>query len=186
MSRIAAPPWQSLGRRSGFVAASAVGRSDANPPGRPYASDRNPLLPSSASGRHGTRRAVGIVGRNDRAVREAEANRLGLTTQIPVRAVYVTSSPSRRLHFGALTVELRHAPRWELAAPVRAEKKRLHIGYEPLFEDSGFVRPEVVVEFGTRSTGEPRRRLPVRCDAAAYLPGLAFPQARLLYPELFR
>ena len=52
-------------------------------------------------------------------MREAEANRLGLTTQIPVRAVFVTSSPSRRLHFGALTVELRHALRWELAAPNR-------------------------------------------------------------------
>ena len=47
------------------------------------------------------------------------ANCLGLTTQNPVRAVYLTSGPSRRLHFGALTVELRHAPRWQLAAPHR-------------------------------------------------------------------
>ena len=49
----------------------------------------------------------------------AAANCLGLTTQNPVRAVYLTSGPSRRLHFGALTVELRHAPRWQLAAPHR-------------------------------------------------------------------
>ncbi len=49
----------------------------------------------------------------------AAANCLGLTTQIPVRAVYLTSGPSRRLHFGELTVELRHAPRWQLAAPHR-------------------------------------------------------------------
>ena len=49
----------------------------------------------------------------------AAANCLGLTTQNPVRAVYLTSGPNRRLHFGSLTVELRHAPRWQLAAPHR-------------------------------------------------------------------
>ena len=41
----------------------------------------------------------------------AAANRLGLTTQNPVRAVYLTSGPNRRLHFGSSVVELRHAPR---------------------------------------------------------------------------
>ena len=49
----------------------------------------------------------------------AEANALGLTTQVPVRSVYLTSGPSRRLKFGELTVELRHAPRWQLVAPHR-------------------------------------------------------------------
>ena len=49
----------------------------------------------------------------------AVANRLGLTTQNPVRAVYLTSGPNRRLHFGSSVVELRHAPRWQLAAPHR-------------------------------------------------------------------
>ena len=44
----------------------------------------------------------------------AAANTLGLTTQVPVRTVYLTSGPSRRLRFGAQTVELRHAPRWQL------------------------------------------------------------------------
>ena len=47
------------------------------------------------------------------------ANCLGLTTQNPVRSVYLTSGPSRRLHFGAHPVELRHAPRWQLSAPYR-------------------------------------------------------------------
>lgn len=47
------------------------------------------------------------------------ANLLGLTAQMPVRTVYLTSGPNRRLRFGALTVELRHAPRWQLAAPHR-------------------------------------------------------------------
>ena len=47
------------------------------------------------------------------------ANALGLTTQVPVRSVYLTSGPSRKLRLGNLTVELRHAPRWQLAAPHR-------------------------------------------------------------------
>ena len=47
------------------------------------------------------------------------ANRLGLTTQNPVRMVYLTSGPSRWLHFSGHPVELRHAPRWQLAAPHR-------------------------------------------------------------------
>ena len=40
----------------------------------------------------------------------AAANALGLTTQVPVRSVYLTSGPSRKLTLGELTVELRHAP----------------------------------------------------------------------------
>ena len=47
------------------------------------------------------------------------ANRLGLTNQNPVRMVYLTSGPSRLLHLGGHAVELRHAPRWQLAAPHR-------------------------------------------------------------------
>lgn len=49
----------------------------------------------------------------------AAAHVLGLTTQVPVRSVYLTSGPGRRLCFGNLNVELRHAPRWQLAAPHR-------------------------------------------------------------------
>ena len=49
----------------------------------------------------------------------AAAHVLGLTTQIPIRSVYLTSGSRRRLRFGNLDVELRHAPRWQLAAPRR-------------------------------------------------------------------
>ena len=49
----------------------------------------------------------------------AAANALGLTTQVPVRSVYLTSGPNRKLTLGELTVELRHAPRWQLAVPHR-------------------------------------------------------------------
>ena len=49
----------------------------------------------------------------------AAANALGLTTQNPVRSVYLTSGRSRLLHFGALAAQLRHAPRWQMVAPHR-------------------------------------------------------------------
>ncbi len=49
----------------------------------------------------------------------AAANALGLTTQVPVRSVYLTSGPSRKLALGNLNLELRHAPRWQLASPYR-------------------------------------------------------------------
>ncbi len=44
----------------------------------------------------------------------AAANALGLSSQVPVRAVYLTSGPSRKLKLGAQIVELKHAPRWQL------------------------------------------------------------------------
>ena len=62
-------------------------------------------------------------------------------------------------------------------AALRAKADRLYIGYEPLFDETGLVRPEVMVEFGARSTGEPHMIRPVVCDAAAHLPDLAFPEA---------
>ncbi|MGI4730631.1 MAG: DUF6088 family protein, partial [Janthinobacterium lividum] len=45
----------------------------------------------------------------------AAANMLGLTTQVPVRSVYLTSGRSRTINLGKQVVELRHAPRWQLA-----------------------------------------------------------------------
>lgn len=50
----------------------------------------------------------------------AAANALGLTTQVPMRAVYLTSGPSRRLRLGAQMIEFRHAPIWQLLFPGRA------------------------------------------------------------------
>ena len=47
----------------------------------------------------------------------AAANTLGLTTQVPMRAVYLTSGRSRHLKLGAQTVEFRHAPIWQLIFP---------------------------------------------------------------------
>lgn len=47
------------------------------------------------------------------------ANALGLTTQVPVREVYLTSGRSRKLRIGSQIVELRHAPAWQLLLPGR-------------------------------------------------------------------
>ena len=64
------------------------------------------------------------------------------------------------------------------AARVCADGERLHVGYDPSFDDYGFVRPEVLVDFGARSTGEPREARTIDRDAAAFLPDLSFPEAR--------
>jgi hypothetical protein len=45
----------------------------------------------------------------------AEANALGLTTQVPTREVFLTSGSSRTLHLGQRVVELKHGKRWQLA-----------------------------------------------------------------------
>jgi hypothetical protein len=44
----------------------------------------------------------------------AAANALGLTTQVPTRSVYLTSGRNRRFKVGNQTIELRHAPAWQL------------------------------------------------------------------------
>ena len=61
------------------------------------------------------------------------------------------------------------------SAETRAERDRLLVRYPPLFADYGFVRPEVLVEFGARATGAPRVRRPITCDAAVHVPEVEFP-----------
>jgi hypothetical protein len=43
------------------------------------------------------------------------ANSLGLTTQVPVQEVFITSGRSRMLRLGKRTITFKHAPRWQLA-----------------------------------------------------------------------
>ncbi len=45
------------------------------------------------------------------------ANRLGLTTQVPVREVYLTGGATQHVEVGRQQVELRHAPAWQLVFP---------------------------------------------------------------------
>ena len=71
-----------------------------------------------------------------------------------------------------------HFAQTSVAARLRSDSDKLYVEYAPLFEDYGFVKPEVTVEFGARSTGEPREVRLVQCDAMAYLSEVSFPTAR--------
>ncbi len=63
------------------------------------------------------------------------------------------------------------------SARLHAEGDRLKVAYDPLFTDHEFVQPEVIVEFGARSTGEPREQRLVECDAARFVADIRFPTA---------
>jgi hypothetical protein len=47
------------------------------------------------------------------------ANTLGLTQQVPIHEVYLTSGRTRKLKLGQLEVLVKHAPRWMLALGAR-------------------------------------------------------------------
>jgi hypothetical protein len=55
----------------------------------------------------------------------AEANALGLTTQVPAREVYLTTGPSRRLKLGNREVELKHGNRCQMLLGKRAAGKAI-------------------------------------------------------------
>jgi hypothetical protein len=54
----------------------------------------------------------------------AEANALGLTTQVPIRPVYLTTGPNRMLRLGSQSVELKHAQPWLLKQTQAGEALR--------------------------------------------------------------
>lgn len=70
-----------------------------------------------------------------------------------------------------------------LRATVRARGDQVYIDYSALTTGTGYVPTAVMLEFGARSTGEPAEQRAVSCNAAAYLPGLVFPQAA---PQVMR
>lgn len=70
-----------------------------------------------------------------------------------------------------------------LPATVRAEGDKVFIDYTPLASGTGYVPSAVMLEFGARSTGEPCELRSVRCDAAAHLRGVEFPEAT---PQVMR
>ncbi len=77
----------------------------------------------------------------------ASANVLGLTNQVPIRSVYLTSGPDRRLRLGKQSVELRHAPRWQLVAPHQkggdAVRALAWLGPEEIEESLTFLRSKL-------------------------------------------
>jgi hypothetical protein len=81
---------------------------------RPVATRFGPRAPAAEKVVQALGRAFGeVVVQNGAAI----ANGLGLTSQVPVRPVYLTSGPSRRLSLGKQKVELRHALPWQLVEP---------------------------------------------------------------------
>ena len=78
------------------------------------------------------------------------ASTLGLTTQVPVLSVYLTSGANRHLKLGELAVELRHAPRWQLTAPHRpageAVRALAWMGPEEVEAGLEAIRPKLSAE----------------------------------------
>ena len=112
-----------------------------------------------------------VAGTGDKALPPSRSQQKRWTRAIRARLTEWVEDEARLAVSEGLT-------RAGYTAAIRAEGDRLYVEYEPLFEHTGLVRPEVLVEFGARSTGEPRTRRPVFCDAAAHLPNLAFPEAQ--------
>lgn len=64
-----------------------------------------------------------------------------------------------------------------LDAVLAHEGDKVRVVYEPMADRIGYISPEVVLEFGARSTGGPASVKDIQCDAAAALPQLVFPVA---------
>ena len=71
------------------------------------------------------------------------ANALGLTMQVPVRQVHLTSGPNRKLKLGGLVAELSHSPQRQLVAPDRpagdAVRALTWLGSEEVEENLGVI-----------------------------------------------
>ncbi len=69
----------------------------------------------------------------------AAANALGLSTQVPARAVYLTDGRRRRVQVGGQTIELRHAAPRSLAGAGKTEGAVIqalrHLGIEQITTD---------------------------------------------------
>ena len=62
------------------------------------------------------------------------------------------------------------------AAHATAKREKIIIAYRPIATGTGYVGPEVRIDFGARSTGEPFEMRGIVTDAAPFLPDLAFPK----------
>lgn len=78
----------------------------------------------------------------------------------------------------ALPIIVAALERERLPAQARAEGDKIFIAYDPATPASAYVSPQVMLEFGARSTGEPHILRDVVCDAAAWIEDVEFPKAR--------
>ena len=69
---------------------------------------------------------------------------------------------------------------------VGEEKDSLLLSYAPMKIGTGYVTPQVRLEFGARATGEPREAIFVECDLAALMPDITFPEATPLVMKIER
>ena len=91
------------------------------------------------------------------------ANTWGLTTQVPVQPVYLTSGPNRMLKLGEQTIILRHAPAWQLIAPHRpagdAVRALAWLGPREVAENIGAVKGRLSAD-DIRELAASRARMP--------------------------
>ncbi len=110
---------------AGFGSAKRVGRvlSQLTARGRLVRAGRGTYV-RTVEGRFGTRAPSAAKVAQAIAASRGEiiashgamaANSLGLTTQVPVRNVFLTSGRSRTIEIGSQAVEMRHAPSWQLS-----------------------------------------------------------------------
>ena len=73
------------------------------------------------------------------------ANALGLSTQIPMRELFLTSGPSRSIKLGRRHVELKHAPHWQVREGVAGAALRalLSMGEVNAEESLGSLWPRL-------------------------------------------
>jgi hypothetical protein len=64
-------------------------------------------------------------------------------------------------------------------AAISAKGDTIIIAYPPLATGTGYVAPEIKIEFGARSTGEPVENKTITTDAATVLKDIAFPECNV-------
>ncbi len=67
-----------------------------------------------------------------------------------------------------------------------AENDKLLLRYPAIKQGTGYVSPEVTLEFGGRATGEPHQVMPVICDMDGHIEGVSFPNASPLVMSVAR
>lgn len=73
----------------------------------------------------------------------------------------------------------------ELAVTGR-EHDSLLLSYDALHRGTGYIAPQIRLEFGARSTGEPREPIQIQCDLQPFFPEIHFPTATPLVMSMER
>lgn len=132
------------------------------------------MPPSAESVAH----AIASATKSIIEIHGAEAARqFGLTTQVPMREIFVTTGPSRKVRVGSAEVELRHAePSRLLFAGTLAGRAFSALKYLGRRE----VTPEIVEKVTSQLPPEELTRLVEgRAQMPAWLDGLLRPLARI-------